>query len=64
MPCCLCVCVSFQILENIREFYQMLHNGRITGDRPNFLILCKIWGFRDGNYEECRLMECDAVRLL
>jgi hypothetical protein len=24
-------------------------------------ILCKIWGFHSGDYEECRLLGCDAV---
>jgi hypothetical protein len=28
------------------------------------LMLCKIWGFRGGDYDECRLLECDAVWLM
>jgi hypothetical protein len=27
-------------------------------------ILCRIWGFHGGDYEECRLLECDVVWVL
>jgi hypothetical protein len=27
-------------------------------------MLCKIWGFHDGGYEECRPLVCYAVWLL
>jgi hypothetical protein len=30
---------------------------------PSFInyLTCKIWGFQDGGYEECRLLGCGAV---
>jgi hypothetical protein len=32
-----------------------IHDPRVT---------CKFWGFHGGNYEECRLLRCDAVWVL
>jgi hypothetical protein len=36
----------------------------ISATEPNLLMLCKIWGFHGGDYEEWSLLECDAVWLL
>jgi hypothetical protein len=30
----------------------------------NNILLCKIWGFHEGDYEEYRLLGCYAVLLL
>jgi hypothetical protein len=36
----------------------------ITSPLRSLLMLCKIWGFQGCDYEECRLLGCDAVWLL
>jgi hypothetical protein len=36
----------------------------ISATESNQLLLCKILGFRGGNYEECRRMGYKALRLL
>jgi hypothetical protein len=36
----------------------------VSASEPRRLMLCKIWGFHGGNYEEFRLLGCDAVWLL
>jgi hypothetical protein len=36
----------------------------ISATESSRLILCKIEGFNGGNYEECLLLGCYAVRLL
>jgi hypothetical protein len=33
----------------------------LSATESNQLMLCKIWGFHGGDYEECRLLGCDAV---
>jgi hypothetical protein len=47
----------------IPEF--VLHRRHITPPlEPSQLMLCKIWGFHGGDYEEWYLLGCDAVTLL
>jgi hypothetical protein len=36
----------------------------VSATDPSRLMLCKILGFHDGDYEECRLLGCYAVWLL
>jgi hypothetical protein len=36
----------------------------ISATQPRRLMLCKIWGFHGGDYEECRRQGCYAVWLL
>jgi hypothetical protein len=33
----------------------------VSATEPSRLMLCEIWGFHGGDYEECRLLGCDAV---
>jgi hypothetical protein len=33
----------------------------VSAEEPSLLMLCKISGFHGGDYEESRLLECDAV---
>jgi hypothetical protein len=43
----------------------VLHRRHITSQlEPSQLMLCKIWGFHDVDYEEWRLLGCYAVWLL
>jgi hypothetical protein len=42
----------------------LIHRGHVSATQSSQLVLCKIWGFHGGDYEECRLLGCDAVRLL
>jgi hypothetical protein len=30
----------------------------------NICLICKIWGFHGGEYEECRFVGCGAVKFL
>jgi hypothetical protein len=30
----------------------------ISATEPSWLILCRIWGFHSGDYEECPLLAC------
>jgi hypothetical protein len=36
----------------------------VSATEPSRLMLCKIWGFHSGDYEECRLLGCCSVWLL
>jgi hypothetical protein len=36
----------------------------ISATESSRLMLCKIWSFHGGDYEEYRLLECDTVWLL
>jgi hypothetical protein len=42
------------------------HRKHVSATEPNRLMLCKIWGFHGGDYEECRILGCyvsvDLVR--
>jgi hypothetical protein len=33
----------------------------VSATEPSQLMLCKVWGFRDGDYEACRLLGCYSV---
>jgi hypothetical protein len=41
----------------------VLHRRHITSPLqiPAGLMLCKVCGFHGGDYDECRLLGCDAV---
>jgi hypothetical protein len=63
-------------LENLKSYKKnavfwdmetqfVCHRKHITSKlESSLLMLCKIWGFYSGAYEEGRLMGCDAVWLL
>jgi hypothetical protein len=36
----------------------------VSATEPSLLILCTIRGFHGGDYEECRILGCDAEWLL
>jgi hypothetical protein len=40
------------------------HGKHFSDTEPSRLMLCKIRGFHGGDYEEYRLLKCDAVWLL
>jgi hypothetical protein len=35
-----------------------------SGTEPSQLMLCNIWGFHGGDYEECHILGCSAVQPL
>jgi hypothetical protein len=42
---------------------QFVHHRRhyVSVTEPSRLMLCNLWGFHSGDYEECRLLGCDAM---
>jgi hypothetical protein len=52
-------------LESSSEVFQMFFRiCLVSGGLRNNWILCKIWGFNGGDYEECRLLWRGAVWIL
>jgi hypothetical protein len=52
------ICTSVLILYTLKPHSTLNRSMSITE------LLCKIWGFNGGNYDECGLLRCDAAWLL
>jgi hypothetical protein len=52
------------VFWNIKAHFIPHRKQYVSATEPSRVILCEICGFHDGDYEECRLLGCDAVWLL
>jgi hypothetical protein len=43
---------------------KLVHHRKLSATESSLLMLCKIWGYHGGNYEECRLLGCYAAWLI
>jgi hypothetical protein len=58
------VTMKFRLLKYKNPVPTSQETHYVSATESSQLILCKIWGFQGGDYEECHLMICDAVLLL
>jgi hypothetical protein len=48
--------LAFMVAKNITNCREKVYTAK-------YEICCKIWGFHGGDYEECRLLGCEAMFL-
>jgi hypothetical protein len=46
------------VFWDIKKGHTLQERYYVSTTKPSQLMLCKIWGYRGGNYEECRLLGC------